>query len=227
MTIEKDTIYCEDCLETMSKMPDDFVDVVITSPPYNRKRNDKYAHYDDRVEDYSKWLKNVIDECIRVSKGNVYFNIQKTYYNKVEVFDLIGHYKEQLYDIVIWTKDNPTPSSGQAVINGYEFVFVFGDSWKARKTGVRNVFRTSNQPHYKNHHAVMHSKAAAYLIHNFTDPGDVVYDPFNGMGTTSLACATNGRHYIGSEISQEYVDASLSRMSQELGMFCNQLSLDS
>ncbi len=33
-------------------MPDDFVDVVITSPPYNRKRNDKYAHYDDRIKDY-------------------------------------------------------------------------------------------------------------------------------------------------------------------------------
>jgi DNA modification methylase len=30
-------IYNEDCLETMSKMPIDFCDIVITSPPYNYK----------------------------------------------------------------------------------------------------------------------------------------------------------------------------------------------
>jgi DNA modification methylase len=222
---QHNTIYCEDCMRTMSRMPDNYVDVVVTSPPYNRKRNDKYNHYEDIIQDYNEWLKKIIDECLRVSKGNVYFNIQKTYYNKADVFEIIGHYKNELFDIVVWTKDNPTPSSGGAITNAYEFILVFGNSWKAETNGVRNVFSTSNTLHFKEHHAVMHTKAAAYLIHNFTKEGQVVYDPFNGMGTTSLACATSGRQYIGSEISQEYVDASLRRIQEHLGMFNTQLAL--
>ena len=38
MALQLNTIYNEDCLETMKRMPDDSVDVVFTSPPYNRKR---------------------------------------------------------------------------------------------------------------------------------------------------------------------------------------------
>ena len=34
--MELNKIYNEDCLETMAKMPNDFVDLIITSPPYNK-----------------------------------------------------------------------------------------------------------------------------------------------------------------------------------------------
>ncbi|HPP40858.1 MAG TPA: site-specific DNA-methyltransferase, partial [Candidatus Kapabacteria bacterium] len=37
--MEINKIYCEDCLITMSRMPDEFVDFVITSPPYDDIRN--------------------------------------------------------------------------------------------------------------------------------------------------------------------------------------------
>ena len=41
-----------DCLEVMQDMPDNSVDYVLTSPPYNRKRNDKYKLYNDQIADY-------------------------------------------------------------------------------------------------------------------------------------------------------------------------------
>jgi len=41
----------------------------------------------------------------------------------------------------------------------------------------------------------------------------VVYDPFMGSGTTAVACAMSGRSYIGSEISPEYCQLSLERVS--------------
>ena len=34
--MEINKIYNEDCLETMKRMPDNFIDVIITSPPYNK-----------------------------------------------------------------------------------------------------------------------------------------------------------------------------------------------
>ena len=65
----------------MRDTPDDSFDVSITSPPYNRRRNDKYSHYNDTLTDYRGFLSSTIKELIRVTEGNVYFNIQKNYYN--------------------------------------------------------------------------------------------------------------------------------------------------
>tara|TARA_R100000388_G_scaffold7490_1_gene7100 strand:+ start:13529 stop:14224 length:696 start_codon:yes stop_codon:yes gene_type:complete len=224
-TPEKNTIYNEDCLETMRRMPDNSVDFILTSPPYNRKRNDKYADYDDNVDNYYEWLVEIIDECLRVTKNNVFFNIQKTMYNKKDVYNLMHHFADDLYDVIVWEKSNPNPSNGHNVTNAYEFILVFGSSFKANKTYVKNHFRTSVTQGFDEHKAVMHSKAAQFIILNFTNEGDFIYDPFNGTGTTSLVCAINNRFYCGSEISEKYFQLSEERMQKEMGMFFAQMTL--
>jgi len=50
-------------------------------------------------------------------------------------------------------------------------------------------------------------------IMNFTQPGQVVYDPFSGSGTTAVAAIASGREYLGSEINKEYFDLSQRRLS--------------
>lgn len=49
------------------------------------------------------------------------------------------------------------------------------------------------------------------LIALFTYPGEIVLDPFNGAGTTSLCAETMGRRYVGIELSDKYHDLALSR----------------
>lgn len=71
-----------DCLEVLKTIPDDTFDVAFTSPPYNRKRNDKYTFYDDIIEDYFNFLVSFTNELLRVSKRHIFINIQKQYYNK-------------------------------------------------------------------------------------------------------------------------------------------------
>ena len=44
----------------MQDMPDYSVNYVLTSPPYNRKRNDKYKLYNDQIADYFTFNKEVI-----------------------------------------------------------------------------------------------------------------------------------------------------------------------
>ena len=74
-----------DCLQKLKGIPDNSVDVVLTSPPYNmnlRIRNGKYcsrqivkeistkyANFDDNLpmDDYFQFNKKVITECLRVS----------------------------------------------------------------------------------------------------------------------------------------------------------------
>ena len=58
--MEINKIYNEDCLTTMSKMNDDFVDMIVTSPPYNIIRSSSEISYDVykdamKNEDYIKW----------------------------------------------------------------------------------------------------------------------------------------------------------------------------
>ena len=222
---KKNTLYNEDCLETMARMPNGYVDYIVTSPPYNRKRNDKYEDYNDDVEDYFGWLVKIIDECLRVTKKNVFFNIQKTYYNKKDIFKLLHHYADDIYDIIVWEKNNPNPANGNSVTNAYEFVLVFGSDFKSNKTYVKNHFTTNVTKGYKEHKAVMHPKACEFLIMNFTHEEDFIYDPFNGTGTTSLVSALNNRLYCGSEISKRYFDLSQNRMREEMGMFYSQMTL--
>ena len=57
---------------------------------------------------------------------------------------------------------------------------------------------------------------AEYIIGTFTNPGDSVVDCFVGTGTTAVAAKTSGRRFIGSEISKERYDLSVSRIGQEL-----------
>ena len=50
-------------------------------------------------------------------------------------------------------------------------------------------------------------------ILNYTKPGDVVYDPFMGSGTTAIAAIETGRNWVGSEICKEYCDIISRRIA--------------
>lgn len=58
----------------------------------------------------------------------------------------------------------------------------------------------------------------------WTNPGDVVLDPFSGIGSTGLVAMDMGRKYIGFELKESYYNASVKNLSQateieQLGLF--------
>jgi DNA modification methylase len=211
-------IYNINCLSGFKQLEDDSVNNVFTSPPYNRKRNDKYNFYNDDLVEYKQFIKEVIDESLRVSKDYVFLNIQKNYYNKTDVFSLIGEYADKLIDIFIWNKSNPMPASGHNVTNAYEFVLILSDvhtSIKSNQTYTKNLFTTnvySNNPYKQIHRAVMNPEACEYILHNFTQENDIILDPFMGVGTTAVVCKEMNRRYIGFEINKEYHSVAEERL---------------
>lgn len=64
----------------------------------------------------------------------------------------------------------------------------------------------------KGHPAQFPEKLAEDHILSWSNSGDIVYDPFSGSGTTAKMASANGRRFIGSEISEEYFDISISRL---------------
>ena len=57
-------------------------------------------------------------------------------------------------------------------------------------------------------------------IISWTNTGDIVLDPFAGSGSTGVACMETGRRFIGFEISKQYFDIAIDRMSNKRGELC-------
>lgn len=53
-----------------------------------------------------------------------------------------------------------------------------------------------------------------YLIRTYTQPGELVFDPTAGSGTTAVAARNTGRHYIVGDSSAEYVDVMRARLAK-------------
>ena len=81
-----------------------------------------------------------------------------------------------------------------------------------QKTGRRtNVWEyrigkghSAKDPAAHEHPAIFPEKLAEDHILSWSNPGDLVYDPFLGSGTTALMAQLNGRRWLGSEISADY-----------------------
>ena len=212
--LEKNKIYNGNCFDLFRQMEDNEVDYVFTSPPYNRKRNDKYTFYNDQLTDYYSFLLNLIEESRRVAKKYVFLNIQTNYYNATDVYALIGTYCEKIKQIIIWQKSNPMPANGNNITNAYEYIIVLGESaLKSNSTYTKNIITTSvNSKMPKEHKAVMHPDVAEWFIKNFTVEGETILDCCMGVGTTAIACMKNNRNYIGFELVKEYCDIAQQRI---------------
>ncbi len=213
--VEINQVYNEDCLETFAKMEDDSVDYVITSPPYNFKSKCiLYEGFKDDRKDYYEFLEEVITQSLRVAKKNVFFNIMKHYYNKRDVFKLIGRFNKDIHDIIIWEKKIGVPSPPGRLTNAYEFILALGSGVKSNKKFTRNHITTTGfEPEIEGHRAIMLEGIAIFLIDTFTQEGDLIYDPFMGSGTTGMVAKDLKRDYIGSEIVPNYCQLAKDRIA--------------
>lgn len=66
------------------------------------------------------------------------------------------------------------------------------------------------------HPAIFPDKLAMKHIQSWSNPGDVVLDPFAGSGTTLKAAKELGRRFVGIEINSEYVAICHKRLAQEV-----------
>jgi site-specific DNA-methyltransferase (adenine-specific)/modification methylase len=238
--IELNKVYNESCLETLKKMKDGSVDAVITSPPYNmnlRIRNGKYcsrqivkelstkySNFDDNlpIDEYYELHLNILKELLRVS-DMVFYNIQIVTGSKRAIFKIIGELSDYLKDIVIWDKGHGQPAMAERVMNRRtELVLIFD-----KNNAISRQFEKCNfnrgtlddlwlikrgKKVSSEHGAVFPEELVSTILDNFTNEGDVIYDPFMGTGSTAVVCKKLKRKFIGSEISKEYMKVINERL---------------
>lgn len=242
--MEINTIHNENCLETMAKMTDKFIDLVVTSPPYNmrtRIRNGqyttreksehfskKYKHFDDAlpINEFYEFHSSVLKELLRVSKI-VCYNFQIVTGSKEAFFKIIGDFNKDIKDIIIWDKNTGQPAMHGQVLNScYEMILVLEDDKKCgrviqnakfKRGEMNNILRIGRGKKVSDIHGAIFPEQLPFdLMNAFSNEGALIYDPFMGSGTTALVAKKLGRNYIGSEISSEYCQIINNRLQTSL-----------
>jgi DNA modification methylase len=78
-----------------------------------------------------------------------------------------------------------------------------------------NVIHMATECSNRKHSAVFPVALPIWFIRLFTQPGDVVLDPFIGSGTTAVAAKELGRRYVGIDINGEYCQIAMERLVQK------------
>jgi site-specific DNA-methyltransferase (adenine-specific) len=89
---------------------------------------------------------------------------------------------------------------------------ISSDRKAIHNVGANNPRNRSGKPKANIHPTVKPVKLMQYLARLITPPNGLVLDPFNGSGTTGIACKLEGFDYIGLEISEEYCEIARSRI---------------
>jgi len=239
-----DFIYNENCLDTMTRMPDGFVDLTVTSPPYDNLRT--YNGYSFDFESIAKELYRVTNPdglvVWVIGDATSAGSETGTSFRQALYFKEIGF---KLHDTMIYEKNSPAyPASRNSnrYTQIFEYMFVFAkgsvpkqlicdkpNKWAGHKdfsgklknpvpdfSPRNNIWRYTTSFNGWKHPAPFPEALAEDHILSWSAEGDVVYDPFMGSGTTASVAKRLNRKYIGSEISQEYCVMIEKRLSDML-----------
>jgi len=233
---------CGDCLELMNSIPDNSVDAIIFSPPYNKagyegfirkphssdswnRRNIEYgndASNDFMVEsEYQKWQINVLNKCHKILKddGSVFYNHKVRVANHRASHPIEWILKTELTfrQQIVWNrKASPTLAPIRFIPNT-ELIF-----WLTKFPCQPRFIRSMETKHKGEVWEINPSKGdkhpATYpleLVENIIInlPKDaVILDPFMGSGTTGVACKNLGRGFIGFEKDPTYFEIAKKRI---------------
>jgi len=228
----------------LNNIPDNCVDLVFTSPPYNFGLDYNKNQDDHYWEDYFSKLFKIFKECIRVTKygGRIIINIQPLFSDYIPSHHLISNFfiKEKLIwkGEILWEKNNynckytawgswKSPSSPYLKYT-WEFIEIFckgdlkkngnkenidisADEFKKWVLGKWSIAPEKNMKKYK-HPAMFPEELVERVLKLFSYKKDIILDPFNGVGTTSVVSKRLNRKYIGIDISREYCKVAQARI---------------
>ena len=255
-------VHIGDCLEVMQEIPENSVDLIITSPPYADARKHTYGGI--APDDYVRWFAERGVEMRRILKpsGSFVLNIKEKVVDGQRhpyVLELILELNREVgfrwVEEYIWHKTTSAPGKWKYRFrDAWERLLHFSktrdvkmrqdavkvpignwtesrmknlsendllrrnsatqsgvgrrvSAWEGKKTVYpSNVIRKSPVAHNTGHSAAFPEWLPEFFINLFTDPGDVVLDPFLGSGTTFRVAQQMNRVPIGIEIDPRAVD---------------------
>lgn len=184
------TLHLGDCLEYMRGMPAGSVDAVVTDPPY-----------------LDGDLSAILPELLRVSKRLVLTP------GKLEAFNWIQR-QAPVWEYA-WRCSGTKSLGGSACLHiGFEPVLAYNFPLRPLGIDVLDFPLITLKKSERGHPWPKPLNLFAKLVAHWSNPGDVVFDPFMGSGTTGVACVRTGRKFIGCEIDPTYYAIAQRRIAE-------------
>ena len=220
-----------DSAEHITKIPDSTVDLILTDPPYNISKystgNIKFADRAEMNNDIADWDEPVFEpaewltEFKRVLKpsGNIFvftnFNLMGAWHTAFDPeFDT--------FQFMVWHKTNPSPQIRKSsFLNSCELIVCMwnkGHTWNfGKQSEMHNFIETPicmgrerlRDPHHPTQKPV---RVLEHIIRIASNEGDLVYDPFMGVGSTGVAALNLARRFVGGERDAAYYEAATNRL---------------
>ena len=255
-------LYNNDCLEIMTRFPDNYIDMIFADPPYmlsnngftcqngrmvsvNKGKWDKSNGFEEDFIFHEKW----ISECKRVLKPAGTIWISGTYHSIYQCGFLLQKHGYHILNDISWFKPNASPNLSCRFFTASHETLIWArkdkkakhyfdyksmkeghfpeDQIKKENNQMRSVWSINTPPPrekiFGKHPTQKPTSLLRRIIKASTKPGDIIFDPFNGGGTTGIAATQIGdRKYIGCEIDQKYVDLTTKKYNslvENKGMF--------
>lgn len=198
--------------------------VCITDPPYNVDLGYDAATDDTKSQgDYAQFLRDfmmvALHYCPRIIVTPGGNNI-RTWYRDVEP-DL----PMPIYHAAPWTKTNGVTHGKVTHFWCWEPILFFGEGWEKRRGNDVFEFPIGMQGGVGDHPCPKPLSLWTDLVLNFSNPGDAIFEPFSGSGTTLIACENTGRLFRGTEHSPHYCDIILARWESLTGKKAERVEL--
>jgi site-specific DNA-methyltransferase (adenine-specific)/modification methylase len=227
----------QDCIEYLKTLQDNSVDLVVTDPPYNvsQKGNIKFKDL-NIVKNFGEWdfdfdPEPVMKEIKRVLKPNGQIFV---FCSTEQIPQYMAIFKRNWFfrNLIVWYKTNPAPrlSKTNFVFANEYIIYAINDP-TVKPGGVTFNFLGQKEMHNtiitsalqgrerlrdENHKALHPTQKPLSILKKLiliaSKEGDVVLDPFMGIGSTAVACKETGRKYVGCEIDKDYFIQTISRL---------------
>lgn len=241
--IPKAAVVLGDCLATLRRLPSNFVQCCVTSPPYFGLRDygvEGQIGLEESPAAYLERLTEVFEEVRRVLRpdGTLWLNLGDSYAASTKGSSGKGAKQCSNAGTLLKGRGWKIPeglkpkdligipwraATGRSAGNGFKRDHrvtigsgnpeVFGGVEKRNR---RSVWTVTPKPFKGAHFATFPTELITPCVLAGTKPGDIVLDPFNGAGTTGVVAMANGRRYLGCELNPEYVEITRARFAEAL-----------
>ena len=207
-------IITADSLEFMKSLPDKSIDLVLTDPPYNAvdigpdKKTYSLGKMQLPLEEYIHFCKEWVDEALRVGKTVIF----------TPGIANVCYYPQPTW-MICWHKPTAVSFNRFGGFNAWEPIMVYGKVAKGKRLGQDYIYQITlnlSKGPEKNHPCPKPPFLIERLMDKFSNEGDIVMDPFNGSGTTTMIAKRLNRQFIGIDINPEYNKIAEQRLAQEV-----------